>query len=362
MEIEALLKEYGEKIDETLERFLASTHPSSTIPMYSSEFPSFHSYESDLFYNKASRFTKGPGKRIRPILSIFGYYTFDYEFPVDLTAFASLELFHAYLLIHDDIMDEDDVRRGEPSMHRRFEAEAKGFRAPKHFGESMAMIAGNILAHLGYKALLEADDFPLERRIKAAKFVTDVLLTTGYGQVIDVHTAHMNLEKRPYRSLYMLVKDVHLSKTAVYTFSGPLVFGSILADAPEIYYSQLYYAGLHAGIAFQIKDDIMGLESPEKLLKKKNDIEEGKLTYPILLAAQKDRSVLKHLREGDVDKVLMIVDKTEAIKRSKSDMNERIRRAKFILSTLDNPHVNYVNRYFLDRISDVFDFAIKRER
>jgi geranylgeranyl diphosphate synthase, type I len=195
---------------------------------------------------------------------------------VVLRAAAALELLHSALLVHDDIMDGDRLRRGEPTVHARYEAEARRARAvdPERTGMALGVSAGDlaIFAALDEIASLEVDPalaLALVRRVGGE------LALVGAGQFEDVA---LGADRGwPSRAA---VLAVYTYKTARYTFSLPLACGALLAGARPAQVARLERIGELLGTVFQILDDDLGMFGSEADTGKPvgADIREGKKT------------------------------------------------------------------------------------
>jgi geranylgeranyl diphosphate synthase type I len=180
------------------------------------------------------------GKRIRPLLCLLGYRAGGGADPTPaLPAAAALELFHLFALIHDDVMDEENERRGVPSTHRRFASEAPG---GERFGRAVAILAGDLALVLSLELLAQT---PLARdRVEAARtHLGRVALATAAGQLADVSGRRDEAER------------LARLKTGVYTVEGPLAIGAELAGASEAARAALEAFARPLGIAFQMRDD-----------------------------------------------------------------------------------------------------------
>ncbi len=227
----------------------------------------------------------------------------------------ALELFQAGLLVHDDIMDKDDLRRGMPTMHRTFERmEAEAWvgnadTAPSacaDLGEALGICAGDIFYFIAWKLI---NSFGAEMGELFSRQLVNVCL----AQVKDVRLG--NRDAFPPLSDTL---EVYLYKTASYTICLPLCAGAIAAGRHDAL-PALEELGLNLGILFQLQDDHLGLFGNEEELGKPvgSDIREGKKTpYMILLSERLDpgerprfESVFggKSIGPGDVDYVRGLV-------------------------------------------------------
>ncbi len=268
--------------------------------------------------NNLRDFTMRGGKRLRPLFMILGYWLNSDEINNEvIKASSSLELIQSYLLIHDDIMDESNLRRGGPTYHKMFNYTPK-------ISHDLAIVAGDVANSLAYELLLSSK-FPEKNLNKSAYYLTEILKFTGIGQAIDVT---LTLKKDKSASDVDLV---HEYKTAHYTINGPLKMGAALSEFPDV--DRIDEYGIPLGKAFQIQDDILGLFGDEKVLGKPvtSDLEEGKITHLIVfaleMANEDERKELmkihgkKGIAQEELNLVREIVRKSGAYDRTVRLMN-----------------------------------------
>ncbi len=222
--------------------------------------------------NALRNFTLRGGKRIRPLFMIAGYWLNSDIDEKIIKAAISLELMQSYLLIHDDIIDRSDIRRGGPAFHRLFSYK-------NDVNEGLAIVAADLADAYSHEILLE-NDFPQDRLNKAMMIMAETVERTGIGQLMDIvmpFKEHVTLDD---------VTNIHIMKTAHYTINGPMKMGSVLSGYRNPSLIDDY--GIPLGVAFQIQDDILGMFGDEKTLGKSvtSDFEEGKMTHLILLTYQ----------------------------------------------------------------------------
>lgn len=180
-------------------------------------------------------------KRIRPILVYYGYCLAggkNKETILKTSIF--IELIHNYLLIHDDIIDKDEVRRGKKSLHCLY-------------GTDMAIVAGDMAAALGYEILSSAK-FPAKNRLLAVERLNKTLYSTCYGQMLELLLR--NKAKSGKKISDGDVLTMNTKKTAFYTLVTPLQIGALLAGTNESFLKKIERFALPLGIAFQIRDDL----------------------------------------------------------------------------------------------------------
>lgn len=267
-------------------------------------------WSEELTSNFRSFSTKG--KLVRGSLLLLAYELFNrnervLSAPVD--AAAALEIFQAAILIQDDIMDRDEMRRGEVATHIRL---AQGRDA--HTGESLAVCLSDCGFFSSYDLLAGMD---VERDVlrDALRYYSFELTTLGLSQMEDVALAASS--QVPERSD---IERVLVEKSGRYSFSLPLVLGAIIAKAPE-QRDFLDRFGELVGLIFQIKDDELSLfgSSDETGKPIGNDIREGKKTlfwYELVHAASsQDRQVLERVYgnrnagQQDIDEIMSLIER-----------------------------------------------------
>lgn len=218
------------------------------------------------------------GKFIRGSLICYIYQQLANRPPDSLVfrAAMAIELMHSALLIQDDVMDQDDKRRGQPAIHKKYQQFAQQQELDtnvQHFGNSLAMCASDILIFLAFELLAERQNDP--RQAKLQSTFTQVLIKVCQGQMQDIYqgAAKNSPDKQT-------IFDLMQAKTASYTLAWPLIAGAMLSDSPAKICRQLEDFGLAVGTIFQIRDDELGALGNTKKLGKPvgADIREGKKT------------------------------------------------------------------------------------
>ncbi len=181
------------------------------------------------------------GKRLRALVVRAGMVAIDPKAELEpaLRAGAAIELLQTYLLIHDDWMDQDDQRRGGPAIHRLL-ADA---RQNEHLGASLAVLAGDLAGTYAWELLSQAA--PAQHLLAVVRNYVRMQEEVLFGQHLDV-TASPDVER------------MHTLKTASYTVTGPLRIGAALCGASEAQLQALNDFGTPIGIAFQLRDDLLG--------------------------------------------------------------------------------------------------------
>lgn len=255
------------------------------------------------------RFVLSAGKRIRPTLVYYGYLAAGGRDSEEIiNASMSIELAHAFLLIHDDIIDRDATRHGIETVHEtcRIWGKKIGLSDSEavHFGNSMAIVIGDY-AYAMANEILYGIDFEPEIILDALKKIQSIVIRTIPGEMVDV------LMGAKGSATEEEISRMHEGKTARYTFEGPLHLGAVLAgqkDNIELLEALSAYS-LPVGKAFQIRDDILGVfGNAEKLGKSVGaDIIEGKQTFLVLKALEKGNKEQK----AEIKRLLGKKDLTE---------------------------------------------------
>lgn len=246
----------------------------------------------------------GGGKRLRPAFAYWAYRGAGGDDTDQVVAtLSALELVQASALIHDDVMDDSDTRRGDPSMHRRFAAThtAAGWHGdPTGFGTASAILLGDLCLVWSDELLHSGglDPYTLAR----ARPVFDAMRTeVTVGQYLDVHTqatGETTMERAGLVARY---------KSAKYTVERPMLLGAALADAPPALSATYSAYGLPLGEAFQLRDDVLGVfGDPARTGKPAgDDLREGKRTYLVAAALDAaDPSAAARLQAGLGDPAL----------------------------------------------------------
>ncbi|MBX3093191.1 MAG: polyprenyl synthetase family protein [Cryobacterium sp.] len=212
--------------------------------------------------------------------------------PLDsvVLAAAALEMFHAAALVHDDIIDNSATRRGLPSVHERFAAlhrELDWTGNPDHFGSSAAMLAGDLLLAWSdqlFTSALELVPVEAARNAARAEFTrmrTEVML----GQYLDI-LEEQSWGARPETELLPRAQKVIVYKSAKYSIEAPLTIGAALSGGTAEQLDALRSFGLPLGIAYQLRDDLLGVFGDPDVTGKPagDDLREGKRTVLIAVA------------------------------------------------------------------------------
>ncbi|MFE6689768.1 polyprenyl synthetase family protein [Streptomyces sp. NPDC057743] len=251
--------------------------------------------QADELSTALADFVLAPGKRIRPLLCVLGWHAGGGSGAEERLwqLAASLELFHAFALIHDDIMDASDTRRGRASAHRSFATRHADRADSEAFGTNAAILLGDL-------ALVRADEILHAARLtpqqsEAVLPLLDAMrndvIRGQYLDLLSTGTVTDDIER---------ALTVNRLKTAQYTVERPLQVGAALAGAgPDVLRACSAYA-LPLGEAFQLRDDLLGTFGDPHVTGKSDceDLRSGKATVLVALAVRRaDRAQLRQLTE-----------------------------------------------------------------
>ncbi len=265
MTLSEYLQQQQKLIDSTLDRWVpAETTPPSNV-------------------HRAMRYSLfAGGKRVRPVLCIAAARAIHGDADGVENAACTLELIHTYSLIHDDLpaMDNDDYRRGRLTCH-------------KVFGDAMAILAGDALLTLAFQVLARLPDVDAERKIRLVEELSAGSGTVGgmiAGQVFDIEG-----EAKPPTA--ELLETIHHAKTGA-LLRASVRMGAMYVGANDEELAALSCFGEHAGLAFQIVDDILDVEQSSEALGKTagKDAQQQKITFPAVYGLERSREMAEQQR------------------------------------------------------------------
>jgi geranylgeranyl diphosphate synthase type II len=233
---------------------------------------------------------KAGGKRLRPILVLAAYEASGGADEMVYPAAAAVELIHTYSLIHDDLpcMDDDDLRRGQPTLHKKF-------------NEAVALLAGDALHDLA---------FELMARTGNTCAIHELAEAIGTGGMLAGQMADMEAEGRELT--IEEITYIHSRKTGK-LIRGAVRIGAILAGASDEYLEAISGYGEKVGLAFQIIDDILDIEGDPEMLGKPvgSDTKNRKATYPGVVGLEESRTAANRLIDESIEIVSRVVSKPD---------------------------------------------------
>jgi octaprenyl-diphosphate synthase len=280
------------------------------------------------------------GKRLRPVLVLLASKLCGFEGDPAIRMGAAYEMIHSATLVHDDVIDKAETRRGQPSINSRW-------------GNHMSVLAGDWLYMQAFSIALA------ERNFKILDLLIGLTQVMVEGELLQL--AYLRKEDLTEDDYFELT----YRKTAC-LFSACLRTGALLADQPEEEESLLASYGINLGLAFQLIDDVLDFTSSEKKLGKPvgNDLREGKVTLPLIYLLQMctpedAQKVGRIFRDGGFEhvafaEVLEMVERCGALEAARSKAREFAVEAKRCLRI-------FPESVYKDALMSLPDFIIARE-
>ncbi|NWF96840.1 MAG: polyprenyl synthetase family protein [Candidatus Thorarchaeota archaeon] len=319
------------------------------------------------YYRSVTEYLTRGGKRLRPLLVVTGYKAVSEQVKLKhlYRASCALELLHNGSLLHDDLIDHDETRRGGPTMHALYREWYKKNRRSdeeraRDFGAAMAILGGDILLNMGCQIITDSNLDP-ETATACFKYYQD-----AYQQLADGVMLEMVMIQDPNASPDMYLTMVRL-KTAV-LFEKSLLMGATMARASASQLSALGTFGVKVGQAFQMQDDILGSFGDERVTGKSadGDIREGKKTMLVIqayaLGSEAHRKTLESLlgkqnmTADEVATVRKVFKESGALDAATRIMKQLLAEGKAALDSA-KPPLNPKGKQFL---VDLADFLIER--
>ena len=271
----------------------------------------------------------GKGKRIRPLLTILTSESLFEDFQKSYNAALAIEILHNFTLVHDDIMDNDSIRHGKETVHKRWD-------------DSTAILIGDLMLAKSLKILSDSN-----YSNKVMKSFNNALVAVCEGQALD----------KEFESLeYISESDYFkmIEKKTSNLIAMPIEIGALAYDHSDEKCNILFEYGLNIGKAFQINDDYLEIISSSDVMKKSldSDILLGKKTYPIILCNNIDKNFINDLKNNSNDIKDIISDLRIFIQRHgidkeiKNSVDNFYQNANNLLDSIDfknNKLTNFVN-------------------
>ncbi len=321
----------------TLSRLFATIE--SDLEIVDLEFQRRASSGLEIMNAAAAHATSSPGKRLRTALTLLSGKLFTYNFDKLLPLSVAFEMTHLATLVHDDIIDHADTRRGLPTVNA-------------HYGEQVAILLGDYLFAKTAGLIADVEDFRIDR------LFSDTVATVCEGTIIELLSA-----RRMDISVEHYVERVN-RKTAC-LISACCKGGATVGGASDAQIALMSDYGLNLGIAFQIIDDVLDYTASEDILGKPagNDIRQGLVTLPLIFALRYEHNgrleqVQRLLRseqpsDEEVAAVVRWVNATGAIQESLTVATQYATRARALLSELNDSE----DRQTLE---ELIDFVLAR--
>ena len=289
-------------------------------------------------YKATRHLINAGGKRLRPVLVLISTEALGKDWTKILPAAVAIETIHNFTLIHDDIMDRDEYRRGVPTVHKLFD-------------EPTAILAGDTLFAEAFEILTKCE-VEAKNLVKAVELLSKVCVNICEGQYLD-----MSFEEEKFVNEQDYIEMVK-KKTAV-LIAASTSLPAILFGESEKIINALWNFGLYCGIGFQIQDDVLDLVGKEKIGKDwGSDIVEGKKTLIVINAFEKGVE-LEIFGKGEaskeeIEKAVKKLEECGAIDYAKNKAKEYVEKAKKELDTLKDSKSK-------ELLKSISDYLISRD-
>lgn len=284
-------------------------------------------------YGPLVEYSENGGKRHRPLICVAAAHAVGGDHRRAFSSAAAIEHFHTAALIHDDIADDAELRRGEPCMHLRI-------------GEGLAINAGDLALSIVNGIVMRDPMLDDATKVRVALELVAMAQYTVEGQALDIGWARDNRYDLTLEDYFTMA----IHKTAHYSGAVPLAVGAIVGDGTEEQIEGLRQFGIDTGLAFQIQDDVLNLVGTEEQTKKdfRNDITEGKRTLIVVHALQnsdqRDRLIeilSSHTKDPALlEEAVNIMENSGSIRYARDYAEQLSQQAKERLLTLIDPSIS----------------------
>lgn len=288
------------------------------------------SQEPSILYEPIKYVLEGDGKRIRPILLLLSCRSVDGQMDACLDAAVAVELLHNFTLVHDDIMDQDDTRRGRPTVHKKWNSD-------------IALLAGDGLVALAYQSLLRTQS------PRIAEIAT--LFTNGITELCEGQALDLEFETRADVGLDEYLNMIEKKTASLLSISAKI--GAMIGDGDEAEMEALGNFGKNLGRAFQIQDDLLDITTDEDVLGKTfgSDVKRHKQTYLLVHAStQADENTKKNLNSflskttiarADIIEIRSLFERIGSIKAAQAAVRKYIFSAQQNLNQIRESQAKY---------------------
>lgn len=283
---------------------------------------------------------KSGGKRLRPVLTLACAQLFNYQGKKAIPLAACVEFIHTATLLHDDVVDDSTLRRGQASANQLW-------------GNQSSVLVGDFLFSRAFELMVEQESLP------ALRVLSKVSATIAQGEVLQLlHINDLEMTTEKYLEI------VH-AKTAT-LFAAAARIGAIIAQGTTEDEKSLKKFGHHLGMAFQLVDDILDYTADEKTLGKTvgDDFREGKITLPVIYSYQASNPHEKqfwqrvmvnlHQEEGDFNQAYALLLKHQAIEKTRALASEYCQKAEQALSSFPSSPIR-------DALLEACTFVMQRK-
>ncbi|MBD3157288.1 MAG: hypothetical protein GF309_00740 [Candidatus Lokiarchaeota archaeon] len=332
-DLQHLISTDKSQADQMLPNFLELAEIQSRLQRidgYINEFMASNQGKPEILYEAAYHLIKAGGKRLRSLIAVLACEAVGGEIEDVLPVALAAELLQTASLIHDDLIDDDETRRGVPTVH-------------SIFGRKTALLAGDLLISQAIRLLGDYGE-------------PDLLSHIGVGGTKMCEGEAADLYLSPERPEdYTLEEYLEITQRKTVSFiEAAVAIGVRIGGGDEVKTKALKDYAKGMGVAFQIRDDILDVQSHEHTVGKttKSDLRLGRPNYVILSALrysdeETGQKLFKALVDEDIHKVLQIVDETAVVALAKEDAKQHITKAKRALR-----EVKILKKHLLNRMAD----------
>ena len=300
--------------------------------------------EPSQLYKAAAYLIVNGGKRLRPYMVVKSCQVLGGKTKEAMTAAGAVEMVHNFTLVHDDIMDNDEMRHGVQTTHKRF-------------GIPIAILAGDVLFSKAFQVVSKAN-LPSKSISELVSRLSKACVDICEGQLLDIKMAES--KKIPTQNKYIKM----ISKKTASLFDVSCSMGAICAKSKSKDISNLSSFGKNLGIAFQITDDLIGVMGDPKVTKKPvgNDLREGKKSLPILLAIKKakgkNKKIILHAfgnqkaKKKEIEDAVLVIKSLGIEKSVRGQALQYAEKAKKSLNSYSGTSKN--------ELISLLDFVVKR--
>ena len=309
----------------------------SAVERYLRSFITEHKPES--LYHPAKYVLVAGGKRIRPVITLLACEAVGGEANSALHAGAGIEILHNFTLVHDDIMDNAETRRGRLTVHKKWD-------------DNVALLSGDALLAFAYRALLRTKSTRIQ---EISKIFTEAVVTICEGQTLD---KEFETRHRVHVNEYLMMIEKKTGKLV----SIAAQLGALIGNATVSDMEALRRYGEYVGRAFQIQDDLLDITGDEKKFGKKigGDLIEGKKTFLILKALElvnneSDRKKILEIitnkgiktnNDGIINEIKLIYEKYGVINSTRQEVERYTKKAEEYISFFDNENSIEILKWF----------------
>lgn len=295
---------------------LLYTYLNSDLTLIEKELEDTIQAESQLLRQASLHLLKAGGKRIRPVFVLLGGKFGNYDINVIKNVAVSLELIHMASLVHDDVIDDAELRRGQPTIKAKWD-------------NRIAMYTGDYIFARALELMTKIEN-PLAHQI-----LSDTIVELSVGEIEQIKDKY-NFEQN-LRNYLLRIKR----KTAL-LIAASCQLGAVVSGVPEKDHRKLYRFGYYVGMSFQITDDVLDFTGTEKELGKPagGDLLQGNITLPVLYAMEDEqirtriKAVHENMDRQELDEILKLIQQSGAIEKSLNISDRYLDKALAILGEL----------------------------